>query len=215
MVFTDTLGSVHTYWLGGKSFWFVPPSLHSVSLLPLTLLQRFNDISSNTAYHFSTFELSICSSFCLEFLSSLSSSRSSKLCQKSFNLSPSLPLSFFLIIINKSKSLPVLYCHINWINIYLCTHCTILHLFICIYPFYLIVSCENREGKIAFSIDTKYTINICDEFSSLSKQGGTHGMMWLICQLTIKRINSKGLANAYYPHTHFILSMKIYFRKDN
>ena len=94
----------------------------------------------------------------------------------------------------KHLCLHSLYYH-SFVNLYVCTWlsavstgraepCPFLHWI----PNYWIV------------ISTKQAISICDEFYSLSKQGGMHAVMWLICQSTIiTRLNSGNHANVFYP----------------
>lgn len=140
---TETLGSVHMYWLGHDTFSGLPhPSVCIVSWLSFTLCSRGLIIYSQTQHTFFltlNFLYTAPSPWNFSFLSFL---RSSKLCQRSFSL--------YFFDNHKCKSLSVLYTQINWINIYLCTHCIIFHLIIYIYIFYFIVNSVYRKAKLHF-----------------------------------------------------------------
>lgn len=181
MAFTETLDSVHIYWLGHKAFLDLPhPSICFLSCC-FSLFLYSRDLILYPQIRHTFFPP-------LNFLHAVPSTWNFSLSYLLWDLQNSvkvhlISLIFPWIIINKNKWLPILYCHINRINIYLCTHCTILHFFlICMSLFYLIASCEYRERKTEFSIywlviDTKQVIHINEEFYSLSKQSGMHGMV--------------------------------------
>lgn len=127
MAFTETLDSVHIYWLGHKAFLDLPhPSVCFLSCC-FSLFLYSRDLILYPQIRHTFFPP-------LNFLHAVPSTWNFSLSYLLWDLQNSvkvhlISLIFPWIIINKNKWLPILYCHINRINIYLCTHCTILHFF--------------------------------------------------------------------------------------